>query len=85
MEKPGWKTTEFWMALATALISVLVVLGLVSPTDSDAASGAISNAITSIFALVANATVIYKYIHSRTELKSLDRSSNNHNSKMGFR
>lgn len=34
--KPGYKTTEFWLALGTQVLALLVVLGVISPEQQDA-------------------------------------------------
>lgn len=38
--KPGWKTTEFWLTLATSLIGAFMASGLIQPgTKFDKAIG----------------------------------------------
>lgn len=67
--KPGWQTTEFWLSLATSVITVLVVTGLLKPTDQNKIAEAVNGVITSIFAVVAHGAVVYKYIHERSAIK----------------
>jgi uncharacterized protein (DUF697 family) len=52
--KAGWKTTEFWVSIATAVCGLLVTLGVFSPDQSSdliktvgTFSGAIIVAVTS--------------------------------------
>lgn len=33
--KPGWRTTEFWMTLATAIASLLIGYGVLSKEQAD--------------------------------------------------
>lgn len=67
--KEGYKTTEFWITLASQLLSVLVLLGLVSATDSTTLNGAVAQVITSVFVVIGNLSVIITYIKARTYLK----------------
>jgi hypothetical protein len=32
--KPGYKTTEFWVALAAQVVSMLMLLGVITPEQS---------------------------------------------------
>lgn len=34
--KPGYRTTEFWLALGTQVLALLVVLGVITPEQQDA-------------------------------------------------
>jgi len=33
--KPGYKTTEYWMSVATALVGLMVALGVLEPEGAD--------------------------------------------------
>lgn len=33
--KPGWKTTEFWLALITPIVSILVTLGVIGQEQAE--------------------------------------------------
>lgn len=67
--KPGWKTTEFWMTLLTQLVGLLVILGVISTQDRASIEGALSSAITAVVTLIAQVSVLWKYIQDRTQLK----------------
>jgi hypothetical protein len=41
--KPGYKTTEFWLAIASQLLGILVVLGVITPEQQDAFAGALQH------------------------------------------
>lgn len=48
--KPGFKTTEFWVTLATNLIGLLVLFGVVGPEQQEElvqAAGGLVSAISS--------------------------------------
>jgi len=64
--KPGIATTEFWVTLATAIIGILLVLGVVPGTfpqnEVVAAIEKIAGAVIAIF-------VALGYIKARTEVK----------------
>ena len=46
--KPGWKTSEFWMTMATNVIAVVGALGKFIPAEASAVVMAIANAVYSI-------------------------------------
>ena len=67
--KPGYLTTEFWLALAAQLITLLVLFGVVPETDKDTLQSVIATAIEHSAAVIANAVILWKYIQSRLEVK----------------
>lgn len=69
--KPGPMTTEFWMALGTQVIALLVLFGYLGNAEQQAATTVWKDIVTHSFALIASGMTTWKYIHSRTELKSL--------------
>lgn len=72
MEKPGWKTSEFWVVVVAALLSVAVALGLVTPAESVEIENAVSAVIDSITQLVSALTPligVVAYVWSRTKVK----------------
>ena len=81
MDKPGIKTTEFWLttlqALVGPVVAILVVFGVVNP-DVDATAltegtnAAVKDAVAGLTALVAlwrSATVVTSYTEQRTAAK----------------
>lgn len=68
--KPGWKTTEFWISVAAQILAVVVLLGLMSQSDSETVGQAISQSIEAVGVIVANAAIILGYIKSRTTAKN---------------
>lgn len=71
MEKPGIKTTEFWVTLGSALIMVLTAAGIFT---SDAAQ-AVTESWTGIVGAVGTVIVSGTYIFSRATIKKA--ASNN--------
>lgn len=68
--KPGWKTTEFWLTLGTSVATVAVmVITLLIGGDTAGLHDAIVKAFAAVGSLVMSAAVTWKYIQSRTELK----------------
>ncbi len=59
--KPGWKTTEFWISIITAICGVGVLSGYVTPSESNQ----MVNALGGVAGLVP--TVVY--IFSRGKAK----------------
>lgn len=70
--KPGYKTTEFWIAIISQALTVLVLLGVVTIGDAATLSDALGKIVGAVFALIASAAVVIAYIRGRVELKSLD-------------
>lgn len=68
-DKPGWQTSEFWIALASQLLALLVLAGVLSPADRGTLEAAVSNSIAAVFTIVASASVVIQYIAARTSLK----------------
>lgn len=64
--KPGWKTSEFWITVVTALPGLLVAAGLVPVSDQAMLDATASKLAAGVVAAVA----ISKYIGSRTAIKS---------------
>lgn len=69
-KKPGWQTTEFYMTLGTVAITALVIFGYVPQSDADWLKSSLTDVIEKSVALLASAMVIWKYISSRTQVKS---------------
>jgi hypothetical protein len=67
--RPGWQTSEFWIALVNQLLALLVLVGLLAPADRDQLGPALGNAVVAAFTLLGSAAVVWKYIHARTALK----------------
>lgn len=68
--KPGYKTTEFWISTANAVIMVLVGLGVVSADQGETLGDSIASAIVAGFALVAAIVPVVEYIRGRTAVKA---------------
>jgi hypothetical protein len=67
--RPGWQTSEFWIALLNQLLGLLVLVGVLAPADRDQFGPALGNGAVAIFTLLGSVAVVWKYIHSRTALK----------------
>jgi len=67
--KPGWKTTEFWVGLIAQILSLFALIGVIDTQHTGDLLQALTQIITAIFALVANAAVVVAYIQARTDLK----------------
>lgn len=69
MNRPGYLTTEFWLALVAQALPLLVTTGVIAPGDVNTLEGALTRIINSAAALLAAAWVLVSYIKSRTEVK----------------
>jgi len=66
--KPGWKTTEFWLSLATSLSGLAALLGFISPTEAGTMIAGITQAVGGIIA----AATVMSYSLSRGRSKQTD-------------
>ncbi len=68
--KPGWQTSEFWIALIGQLLALLALAGAIPVGDKDRLETALASAVTAVFTLITSAVMVTRYIRSRSELKS---------------
>ena len=73
MQKPGYKTTEFWITaivnIVAAVVTVLGVRGMVSAEEGNAYV-AVASAVATAVAPLAAAFVSGRYINSRAAVKA---------------
>lgn len=65
----GYKTTEFWLAISTAIIFVLVFLKIVPQEQSDTLTTLLSDSLEKLSALILAISTIVTYVKGRNELK----------------
>lgn len=70
LEKNGFKTSEFWVAIATVTAGSLVLLGKIDSYSYPVATDIISRTLESICLIITQAVIIYKYMSMRHHLKS---------------
>lgn len=68
--KPGWQSSEFWIALTGQALALLALTGTINIGDKDKIETALANAVTAVFTILSSAAVVVRYIRSRSELKS---------------
>lgn len=68
-QKPGVKTTEFWIAVLAQLIPLLVMFGVLTADEGSVLADAVSRAVAAVVALIAAVWPIVEYIKSRTAVK----------------
>ena len=68
-DKPGYKTTEFYVTVATQAIGVLVLFGVLGPEVKDVANQYLSDIVVHATALVAVLGSAWKYIDGRSKTK----------------
>ena len=72
IQKPGYLTTEFWLVMVAALLSVAVAGGYLAPEQSSQIGDAVAQAINAISNLVSVLTPLISivvYVWSRTKIK----------------
>lgn len=70
--KSGYKTTEFWLSVFSAVVGFVVLSGIVPGLDQDtgdAVTAAVTQIVEAVVALVAIVGPIIGYTRSRTEVK----------------
>ena len=68
--KSGKTTTEFWMAIFTPLISLLVAFGVVSQDEGDQVIALVRELFAGILALFGVLLPVIEYIKSRGKVKA---------------
>jgi hypothetical protein len=57
--KPGYKTTEFWLTLATTIVSAAVGLGLLPELEGEQLQSGLAAVITGVFMIIPVAVYIW--------------------------
>lgn len=68
--KPGIKTSEFWLTLAAQVVPLLVIFGVISQAEAHTLAEAVGQLIVAVAATGAAAAPVWKYIDSRTKVKT---------------
>jgi hypothetical protein len=69
--KPGWKTTEFWLALVSQVITILVLLKVIAISDAAGLETAIKESVVAVMTVIGSAMALWKYIQSRISTKEV--------------
>lgn len=67
--KPGYKTSEF-AATIGAVAAILVLAGVLTPTEGETLNSAVLQVAEGIGAIIGIALVVREYIKSRTAVKT---------------
>ena len=67
MDKPGWMTTEFWVAIAGSVFGFLAAMGWIAPDQVSGGTAAIGQIAGGVIVLVG----IISYIWSRVSIKKI--------------
>ena len=68
--KPGWKTTEFWTSIASALSGVLFLAGYFTPTEANEVIASVEKIAGSL--MVIGPTIAYALARGKTKQNSID-------------
>ncbi len=69
--RPGYLTSEFWVAVAKLVSSLVVIVGIFTVTDTSRLEGALTLGISVVGMFAANAYVAKGYGDNRTALKKV--------------
>jgi len=73
MQKPGWKTSEFWLVVASAVLTVAVAGGYITIEQSQQINSALAETINAVAELVTALMPVaglVMYIWSRAKVKA---------------
>jgi hypothetical protein len=71
--QPGWATTEFWTTIATIaanLIGVAAIAFHLTPEQTSNLTATVTAILSALGVIAVNAVLAWKFVHSRTELKT---------------
>lgn len=68
--KSGVKTSEFWLTLVAQVLPVLTISGVLTAEEVETLNQAIIEAVKVIGALIVALVPIWRYIESRTKVKT---------------
>lgn len=68
MNKPGYMTTEFWIAVAIQIIGILAITGIITPDQSTS----LGDAAQQLGGLVAMVGASFGYSLSRASVKKAE-------------
>lgn len=67
--KPGYKTSEFWLTLASVLVGSSFLFGVIGSETKDSLTSALQHGVESIFLVGGQIFILCRYIRSRKEAK----------------
>ena len=68
MQRPGWQTTEFWVALVVQLVGIAALAGWITPEQQSA----LAQAGSQIGGAIAMAAASFGYSFSRASVKKAE-------------
>lgn len=67
MQKPGYKTSEFWFTLVSFIFSGLFLLGIIGDIDQkDELTSVVTHAVESIILIAGQFGILSRYLKTRT-------------------
>lgn len=67
--KPGWKTTEFWLAFLSAVAGLALVLGFIGKDQHDQVIQYLPDLVKGLVALAMIVWPLIRYIGGRADIK----------------
>lgn len=69
--KPGWLTSECWVTVLGAVLTVAVAFGMISRADADHLQSLVVAALPAVIAIVTTFASVAQYAEGRVSLKKL--------------
>ena len=67
--KPGWKTSEFYVTIITALSSIAVAFGVLSQAEATELAAAVGQVVAAVIGLVGAVLPVVAYVKGRSAVK----------------
>lgn len=67
--KPGYKTSEFWLTLASVLVGTSFLFGVIGSEAKDTLTSSLQHGVESVFLIGGQAWALGRYIKSRKDAK----------------
>ena len=68
--KPGYKTSEFYVTIFTALGSIAVAFGVLSQAEASELAAAVGQVAAAVIALIGAVLPVVAYVKGRASVKS---------------
>lgn len=67
--KPGWQSSEFWVATSSQVVAALVAFGVLTQSDTSVINAWVGKMAAALGAVICLSVTAWRYVDRRTELK----------------
>lgn len=69
MDKPGYLTTEFWLAVVAQIVPILVTIGVLTAGQGQTLASSAGNLLAAAVVFAAAVWPVVEYVKSRAKVK----------------